>query len=210
MRESEKRSADWHFVCRIRPSPSTLRQREPVGERPTQLRLYKWMREVDAEVYSPNAPHPSSVSRFCDGTYPSLYLAETAEGAMAEFFRNNASFLAQQAGLKIRLFSISVELVGPAPDLRSAATCASLGIDPGRLISNDADAGARWAECQAVARLVRVADGVGLLYPSAAYEGGWNLVLFDWPSPTTWSTSGYADHPAPYVDPNRVRLIARQ
>jgi RES domain-containing protein len=188
-----------------------LQQREPIGsELPAQLRLYKWMREVDAEVYTPDSPHPSSISRFCDGTYPSLYLAETAEGAMAEFFRNNPSFLAQQAGLRIRLFSILVDIFGQMPDLRLSATCAYLGIDPLRLVSNDADTSARWAECQAVARLVRAGEGVGLLYPSAAYPGGWNLVLFDWPSATTWSTSGYADEPAPYVDPTSVKLIGKE
>jgi RES domain-containing protein len=188
-----------------------LQQHEPLADEPPgKLRLYKWMRDVDAEVYAPNSPHPSSVSRFCDGTFPSLYLAETAEGAMAEFFRNSPSFLAQQAGLKIRLFSINVEVLGPAPDLRSHATCAALEIDPARVVSNDANSTVRWAECQAVARLVRAGDGVGLLYPSAAYLGTWNLVLFDWPSPTTWSTGGYADEPAPYVDPNRVSLISRQ
>jgi len=67
------------------------------------LQLYKWMREVDVGIFSPSTPHPTSIGRFSDGTFPTLYLAETAEGAMAEFFRNNPSLLAQQAGLKIRL-----------------------------------------------------------------------------------------------------------
>lgn len=112
-----------------------------------RLRLFKWMRDVDAEVYDPNAPHPSSVSRFCDGTFPSLYLAGTPEGAMAEFFRNSPSLLAQQGGLKIRPFAVEVEVIGPAADLRIPTVCDSLGIERERVVSNDADKEVRWFEC---------------------------------------------------------------
>ncbi len=174
----------------------------------TALRLYKWMRPADADVYAPDSPHPSSRSRFCDASYPTLYLAETAEGAMAEFFRSNSSFLAQQAGLKIRLFSIAVEVLGLISDLRDSMTCSAVGIQPDRLISNDSDPNVRWAECQAVARLVRASGAIGILYPSAAYADGWNLVLFDWPGPMTWLSHGYSDEAPPYVDPSRVAVVA--
>lgn len=171
------------------------------------MRLYKWMRAVDAEMFLPTAPHPSSIGRFGDGSFSTLYLAETAEGAMAEFFRSNPSFLAQQAGLKVRLFGITVEVIGATHDLCDVDTCSALGIPPERLTSNDRDPAVRWAECQAVARQVRAGGAIGLIYPSAALPGGWNLVLFDEPAPTAWRAIDHEDEEAPYVDPARVVLV---
>jgi RES domain-containing protein len=171
------------------------------------LQLYKWMREVDVGIFSPSTPHPTSIGRFSDGTFPTLYLAETAEGAMAEFFRNNPSLLAQQAGLKIRLFAITVEVIGATRDLCDAATCSDLGIPPDRVTANEADRVARWADCQAVARRVRAGGAVGIIYPSTALPGGWNLVLFDHPSPTTWLATDHADPDPPTIDRARVVLV---
>lgn len=177
------------------------------GAPATRLRLYKFMRDVDVSLYSPDAPNPNSVGRFGTGDWPTLYLAESSTAAMAEFFRVNPSLLSVQAGVKVTIFEIEIEVCGRLLDVRNASDAIAAGIDPSELVSSDPDPIKRWKACQKFAAAAR-ADGVaGIVYPSAALAGSWNLVLFDQPDASQWTTVAIAEVERPTIDPVDVCVL---
>lgn len=151
---------------------------------PRRLRLYRWL---DAgKTYDPASPW-STLARFGDGSYLTIYLAESADGAMAEFFRRRPTWLELQDNLAISLFQIEIDVLVPCLDVRDAAGQAAAGITRERLTSSEAEESVRYLECRALAHDARAASLQGIGYPSAAAAWDtWNLVLFDEPSVTGW------------------------
>ncbi|BBH17538.1 hypothetical protein Back2_18250 [Nocardioides baekrokdamisoli] len=177
------------------------------GAPETRLRLYKFMRDVDVPVYSPAAPNPYSVGRFGAGGWPTLYLAESSAAAMAEFFRINPSLLSVQGGVKVTVFEIEIEVWGRLVDVRSTADAFAAGIDPAELVSSDPEPAKRWKACQEFAAAARADGAVGIVYPSAASAGSWNLVLFDEPDVSTWTVVDVAEVGRPTIDPAVVCFL---
>ena len=82
---------------------------------PGSIRVYRWL-PADAS-YAPVDPWPS-LGRFGDGTRNTLYVAETAQGAMAEFFRRHPELLQLQASEELRLavFELGLDVLGRCLD----------------------------------------------------------------------------------------------
>ena len=173
---------------------------------PPRQVLFRWT--LPDAVYAPDSVHPS-LGRFGDGSIPTLYLAASAEGAMAEYFRVNPSLLAHQAGLKLRLAAVDTEVVGELLDVIARDDALLVGISHDRLVSYEVDEAVRWVECQQLALAAVEANVVGILYPSAAWANGWNLVLFGGQGPGRWRSHGWQQMALPQVDPKLVLAIGR-
>jgi len=176
-----------------------------LGWAPGNLRLFKW---VDAAAaYDPASSYPSE-GRFGDGSFPTLYLAESAEGAMAEFFRRHVELLALQDDLRIRLFEIEVNVTGDCLDVRSTTGQWAVGISRERLTSSDADEGVRYAECRQLAHDTLGAGGRGIGYPSAgASWETWNLVVFG-DDGDGWTAISRAEVACPRLAASDVRALS--
>jgi hypothetical protein len=171
------------------------------------MRLYKWL---DASAtYAPDSPWWGA-GRFSDGALKTLYLAETPEGAMAEFFRRHPELLAFQGdGLRVRLFAIEVRIGGDILDLREPAVSSAIGFPFDRLASSDVDEGDRYKECRTLALEVTSAGMCGIAYPSAAAVWStWNVVLFGDPDPGTWLSAGATPVVVPLIDGTQIRPLA--
>lgn len=133
--------------------------------RPERQLLYKWL---DATAsYSPGSPWYSP-GRFGSGEYKTLYLAYSAQGAMAEYFRRHPEFLDFQDDLLIELFEITLDAPCECLDVRDSAKAVLIGIGFDRLLSSEPDDIARYAECRALGKDAVNFGLCGLAYPSAA------------------------------------------
>lgn len=157
----------------------------------------------NAATYSAASPYNSSHGRFDNGVRYTIYYADTAEGASAEFLRRHPEFLQHQDRLTISVYELEIALSSHRLDVTTAANATSVGIDVDRLTSSDDDEGERYQECRDLADEVE-ARGTGILYPSAAFVGGENTVLFGQPSAATWSVTRSEEVGRPTVDPSKV------
>lgn len=157
-------------------------------------------------TYAPDDPFPSTGGRFSDGHRKVLYLAISAEAAMAEWLRHHSEFLSMQAALRVRLSEVQVEVPVAALDVRTSDQADKIPFPFARLVSSDADEGARYAECRELAGDCDAS--AGLACPNAAYAvpGAWNVVLFG-ERGDRWVSHGYTPVDRPDVDPALVRLI---
>jgi hypothetical protein len=173
--------------------------------RPGAVTLFRWL--DNAAPYEPNSPWPG-VGRFGAGAYKTLYLAGSAKGAMAEYFRRHPEFLDFQEDLDVTLFQLDVQVLCECLDVRVPDQAAAVGFDFRRLLSSEADERVRYEDCRALAKDVVGVGLCGLAYPSAAATGpAWNLVLFG--DPGAWAVTGYAPATRPRLDPAEVQPLAR-
>lgn len=115
-------------------------------------------------------------------------MSRTADGAVAEFFRPRAHLLSIRDVVKLRLYKLDLEVAGRVMAVVSGPDAVTAGIEPGRLISNDADETARYRECRALAERVEAGGGVGIRYPGAAHvDHPPNVVVFGESSAASWS-----------------------
>ncbi len=158
--------------------------------------------------WSPTDPYQAEGGRFDDSHRFTLYLAETAEGATAEFFRRSPTLLGLQDRSRIRVFEIRLSVSGKCADVRTGPLASNANIAFDRLTSNERDVDTRYFECRTLAAEVERDGGCGIAYPSAALikPGSWNLVIFGQAGPE-WQVSGTRQIPRPYVDPARI-LVA--
>jgi hypothetical protein len=143
------------------------------------------------------------------GSFLALYVAETAAGAMAEFFRRRPELLGFQDELRIRLFSIAFDINSECLDVRDDVGQASAGIALERLTSSDEDEGLRYAACRDLAQDAVDASVVGIAYPSAAaaWASAWNLVLFGDPAVATWTVTSFSETVIPRLRPTDVKVL---
>ena len=178
---------------------------EPAWWTPGDISMFRWARSDSP--YRIEAPWNTPHGRFDDGRRLTLYLAASAEVAMAEFFRRNPEFLAYQNQLNIRLVRLDVTVNGECLDVRDAAKASVAEIDFDRLRSSDDDEGVRYAECRQLADEVEAVDGVGIGYPSAAYRrDGWNLVAFGAPN-GGWRSRSATEVTPPAMDAADVEVL---
>ena len=126
--------------------------------------------------YDPAQAWPGT-GRFDDGIEPTLYLANSPEGAVAEYLRRHPELFG--LALLVELWEIAVDVIKPALDLRGPIAQSTVGVRLDRLTSSDKNELERYRECRALMRDVISASLTGVLYPSAALRTGerWNLVL---------------------------------
>lgn len=173
--------------------------------KPGALRAYKW---IDAlATYEVDSPWFTS-GRFGDGAWKTLYVAESGEGAMAEYFRRHPEFLDFQDDLVISLYELELDIPGPCLDVRADAGQQLARIARDRLVSSEKDEGVRYAECRELAGNALAADLVGIAYPSAAAAWtSWNLVLFGGPSATRWVCLARRVVDRPHLAAADVRIL---
>jgi hypothetical protein len=170
-----------------------------------RVRLFRYL-PLQA-FYPPDAPFSGGRGRF-DAGRATLYLAATAEGAAAEFYRRNPEFLADQAAVeRFHLFAVDLDVRGPVLDVRSPGQATAAGIAFDRLTSNESDAEVRYRECRDLA--ANCGQGTtGILYPSSALRtGSWNLVVFDEAGHLRWLAASAQRVPVPLVDPSGVVIL---
>lgn len=172
---------------------------------PGALQLYKWL---DSQAnYAPDSPWYSR-ARFGDGTYKTIYLAHTAEGAIAEYLRRHPEFLNFQDDLRLVLYELDLSVNGECVDVRTPAGQSQVGIATDRLTSSEDDEDVRYVECRQLAAEVVAAGLTGIAYPAAAVtSGAWNVVLFGDQSANTWTATSYREVSRPRVDPRAVRVL---
>ncbi len=180
-------------------------QIEPTAEwlQGVSLELFRYLDE--GASYDPDSPYPTSGGRFDDGKRPTLYLASSREGAVAEFLRRHPEFLGMQDFLRIRVFAVRVHVTKRCLDLRWDDLSRRAGIELVRLMSNDRDGAIRYAYSRTVADLVDAEAGIA--FPSAAYAPPtWCLVLFGHEG-ERWRSEGFSPVTRPAVDPAAVSVL---
>lgn len=168
---------------------------------------YRWL--PDGAPYAPNSPWPGT-GRFDDGETKTLYLAESAGGAVAEFLRRNPEFLDPelQRYLLIRVFEVVLNVVGPCLDIREPAYRAAIAFDWAQSLSADPNDATRYQDSGALAKAVIGSGDVGIAYPSAAATWTtWNLVLFGEPAVTTWMSDSYQEVERPSLAAAEVVIL---
>lgn len=170
---------------------------------PGRGRYFRYLAED--VVRRPDSPWHGE-GRFDNGIRYTLYLAETPEGAAAEYYRRHPEFLGLQDYVKIRVYQLDMELPEPHLDVRTRPLAVRAEIDFERLVSNDADPNLRFKECRELADDVELTAGFGLAYPSAARQHESNLVTFGEAS-AHWSTYGIDEVARPVVDPASVQVL---
>lgn len=175
--------------------------------RPGGIALFRWT-PAGAE-YAPDSPWPS-VGRFGDGSFKSIYFAETPKGAIAEFLRRNPEFIALQDHLRVRLYEIVLDVSGECLDVRLPQHQAEVGISLERLTSSELDERDRYVACWDLARATRSSGAIGIAYPSAAanWADAWNLALFGDPSDRTWRPLAVNEQSPPTLAADEIRVLA--
>jgi hypothetical protein len=158
--------------------------------------------------YEPDEPFPSGTGRFSNGLRYVLYLADSAEGAVAEWLRVYPEFLHLQDALRIRVSEVTIDGSSPALDVRDSTQAAKVPFPFARLRSSEHDPLVRFHECHDLADDADAALAAGIAYPSAAYDvpNACNIVLFAEP-PSRWRSLGVSDVTRPRVDPVSVRRL---
>jgi RES domain-containing protein len=166
-------------------------------------RLYRYL--PDRVGYDPDSPYATSGGRFDDGRRPTLYLASSPEGAIAEFLRRHPELMEFQDALRIQVFEVRVRVHACCLDVRFPDRAAAAGIDLARLLSNDSDETQRYEYSREVAASPEI--DAGIAYPSAAHAApAWCLVLFG-PEGGGWSSEGFESVTRPWVNPVNVSTI---
>jgi hypothetical protein len=138
--------------------------------------LYKWL--DNAATHAPDSPW-FTFGRFGEGRYKTLYLAESARGAVAEYLRRHPEFLDLQDDLDITIYAIDAVVPCDCLDVRQVSSSTTIGFPHARLGSSDDDEAVRYSECRALGADAVAAGLCGLAYLSAAATWAtWNLVLF--------------------------------
>lgn len=172
---------------------------------PAARQAYKW--QGTTATYEPCSPYPS-LGRFGDGSHKTVYVAESPEGAMAEFFRRHPELLAFQDDLVISLFELDLNIAGVCLDVTSTKSRDDVGIPADRLISSEADEEIRYAECRELATDTVSASLIGIVYPAAgAVWDTRNAVLFGEQGPSTWACEDHRLTARPVIDPAHVRPL---
>lgn len=150
-----------------------------------------------------------SKNRFSNGSFRTLYLAASARGALAEFLRRHPELLDFQDELIIEMYEIEAVVNGECLDVRTPLKCEIIGAAFSDLTSSDADEVERYRVCRCVGQESRDRGFTGILYPSAALSGTYNLALFDEPSAKGWSCArcDEVELPPP-LDPSAVHVLA--
>lgn len=151
---------------------------------------YKWLDAL--ATYEPCSPYPST-GRFGNGDHKTVYVADSARGAMAEYFRRHPEFLNLQDDLVITLYELDLQIAGQCLDTCEDGSRSRIGISEDQLTSSDADEEVRYRDCRELASETIAAGFVGILYPSASasWPGAQNLVLFHDQTPSTWQCDGH-------------------
>ncbi|MGK2855387.1 MAG: RES family NAD+ phosphorylase [Microbacteriaceae bacterium] len=159
-------------------------------------------------TFDPAAPWLGN-GRFDMDAVKTLYVAYSAKGAVAEYFRRHPELLGLASEMIMPLWEIRVESESDALDVRHATGQATVGIPLNRLISSETDEVERYAECRELARLTWHSDLVGIAYPSAAatWTDAWNLVLFG-ESDVRWKARTISTVSPPTVDPGDIRTLS--
>lgn len=157
----------------------------------------------EAATYGPADPWPGS-GRFDVDSTPTLYVAETSEGAVAEYYRRHPELLQVQASVKLNVFEVEIACSCEGTDVRMEEQARKVGIAWDRLRSSDRRKQDRYKECYGLADETVKMGGVSVQYPSAAYEGAQALVLFA--VGEGWTASA-ARVDTPSVMPERVRAL---
>lgn len=168
----------------------------PLGSTAT----YRWL--PPEAGYSASEAWPGR-GRFDTGTIPTLYVSFTPEGAIAEYLRRHPKLMAIQSDLKIDLFEVYIFSESDGLNVSDEALAETVGIEWDRLRSSDRDELKRYQECRQLAREVIAATGVSIEHPSAALEGGINVVLFQIDG-SSWTAVARSRVPVPWVEPERV------
>jgi len=109
-------------------------------------------------------------SRFSNGTYGVLYLAERFETALLETMHHHARFMARTGeapGWISQFRELLLDLDAILHDLRGGVPAFAAALDPNSYV-----------ESQALARALRAAGSEGLVYPSQRDAGGQCAGLF--------------------------------
>lgn len=162
----------------------------------------------ESATYDPAAPWWGT-GRFDIPESKSLYVAETARGAIAEYFRRHPELLDFQDSMVVPLWRIRVNVNEDSIDVRTPAAQAAVGISLSELTSSLSDEEERYRQCRGLARLVVDAGLVGIAYPSAAatWAGAWNLVLFGEGGGRGWLADSEGLEGVPRLVPADVRPL---
>lgn len=173
--------------------------------RPGALTMYRWL--PNDAGYPPDDPWPGA-ARFDDGVTKTLYVAASAESAMAEFFRSNPEFVGLAEFVDVDVFALGLEVAGDCLDVRTGPLAERAGITLERLRSSDREPTVRYAECLLLARRAIESGNVGIAYPSAA--AAWdtfNLVLMGDPGIDRWVCRSRGIVARPAVDAGVIRFL---
>ena len=153
-------------------------------------------------------PYNSPNGRFNNGIRFTLYVADDATGATAEFYRRYPEFLAAPDIPAVQIYALDLSISGRCLDVRSRASAAVVGVPFDRLRSSDPDEATRYSECRMIADQVD-ALGCGVAYPSAASTAtdAWCLVLLGMPTLTTWTCTAYVEVPMPILSDADVHVL---
>ncbi len=160
----------------------------------------------DDADYDPDDPFQSVSGRFSNGTRWVIYLAEEAEGALAEWLRWHPEFLDLQDELRVHIFQVRVDVKARSLDVRTGEQAALSSFPFHRLVSNDEDESIRYQECRALADDCDANGGGGIRSPSAADP--WflhcNFTLFG-EKGGSWISRGFIEVPRPTISRDSVR-----
>lgn len=168
--------------------------------------LYKWL--DNAATHAAESPW-FTLGRFGAGAHKTLYLAESAKGAMAEYLRRHPELLDFQEDLDITVYEVETAAGCDCLDVRKAAMSAAIGFPHDRLTSSEHDEVVRYAECRTLAAQVQGTALCGIAYPSAAATWAtWNLVLFgEANQPGRWRVQPSRPVARPLLSPVDVRPL---
>lgn len=175
--------------------------------RETRILVYRYLpAEADWDAWS---SYPTDGGRFDADQVPTLYVAQSANGAVAEYLHRFPEFIGLSTRLILRLWELEVDLVAEALDVREEAGQAIVGITLDRLTSQEADTLVRYRECRELVRLVVGAGLAGIAYPSAAatWAGAWNLVLIGDSHASSWRGAGVRVVDPPILQQSEVRQL---
>lgn len=166
--------------------------------------MFRWI--PGNAAYDPDGPW-TTPGRFGDGTFKTIYFADTDSAAVAEFLRRNPELMDFQDSLTIRLYSLDLDAAGECVDVRTDAHAHGVGIPLDRLQSSDADESVRYRECRELARDAHGRGRAGIAYRSAATVwDAWNLVLFG-DQGVDWRCDEWRLVPRPSLDPGEVHIL---
>jgi RES domain-containing protein len=154
---------------------------------------------VDIPAFPPARPAPAPARWHRAGDPWPLYATLEPGTAWAEWQAATGGAI-DPADERRRLWTLDVDRL-PVVDLRDAVTRTALGVKPG-----DLDDG--WGAPQELVTRLRATGAHGVVVPSAARPGHWNLVVFPDGFARVAVRAGRAMHPAPPDDQPRRREIS--
>lgn len=172
-----------------------------------KITLYRWVPHLYIE-----SPINSSTgfSRFNNGTQQTVYLADSAQGAIAEYYRAHPEFLEKQDKVQFALFELEFSVDHHSVDIRQRFAQDLVKLTFADLFSSDFDKSVRYLKCQDFSLEVSANGFSGILYPSASanWGGAWNLVLYgESPSPN-WRCINFSEVAKPHITSSDIRFIS--